>query len=362
MNQKRVTHVITTIQRGGAEKQLLVLVQEQIKIGWEVEVCYLKNDPELMQEFIDAGARVNAQAANQSVIKQILTLRKISRGQSSIIHAHLPQSELFMAFVSKRKNFLVTRHNSEEFYPTSFRWLSRVLAKFVARRAVRIITISDAVTEFNISHKQLLNRDFYKLKRIYYGYPERITKPKKDLDTDNFVFGTISRLVPQKDLPTLLKAFAEVSKEYPAVRLEIAGVGYQELELKAIGDTLGINPRIDWKGKITDIDGFLFGLNAFVLTSKYEGFGLVLLEAMATNLPIIAARNSAIPEVLGKRGGLYFETGNVESLTHEMKRVVEDQSLLSLGLSPFERLLEFSALKMAERIIETYSEVIELAS
>jgi glycosyltransferase involved in cell wall biosynthesis len=359
---QRVTHVITTIQRGGAEKQLLVLVKEQIKIGWEVEVCYLKNDPELLQEFIDVGARVNTQAANQSVIKQILALRKISRGQSSIIHAHLPQSELFMAIVSNRKNFLVTRHNSEEFYPTSFRWLSRALAKFVARRAVRIITISDAVTNFNIDHKQLSTRDLYKLKRIHYGYPDKKTKPKKNLETDNLVFGTISRLVPQKDLPTLLKAFAEVSRECPAARLEIAGVGYLELELKAIADTLGISHKIEWKGKVIDIESFLFGLNAFVLSSKYEGFGLVLLEAMAANLPIIAARNSAIPEVLGKRGGLYFETGNVKSLTLEMKRVVENQSLLSLGLSPLEQLLEFSALKMAELTIETYSEVIELAS
>jgi glycosyltransferase involved in cell wall biosynthesis len=362
VNQPRVTHVITTIQRGGAEKQLLVLVREQIKIGWEVEVCYLKNDPELLQEFINAGARVNAQAANQSVIKQILTLKKISRGSSTIIHAHLPQSELFMAIVCGKRNFLVTRHNAEEFYPTSMRWLSRILAKFVARRAVRIIAISDAVSTFNINHKQLLKRDFYKLKRIYYGYPERITKLEKELEADNFVFGTISRLVPQKDLPTLLKAFAEVARKYPAARLEIVGVGYLELELKAIADTLGITDKIEWKGKITDIESFLVGLNAFVLTSKYEGFGLVLLEAMAANLPIIAARNSAIPEVLGKRGGLYFETGIVESLTHEMKLVVENQSLLSLGLSPLEQLREFSAPEMAERTIEIYSEVIGLAS
>ena len=126
-----------------------------------------------------------------------------------------------MAIVCNKKNFLVTRHNAEEFYPTSIRWLSRVLAKFVARRAVRIITISEAVSTFNMSNKQLPKRDFHKLKRIYYGYPERRTKLVKELENDNFVFGTISRLVPQKDLPTLLNAFAKVVRKYPAARLEI---------------------------------------------------------------------------------------------------------------------------------------------
>jgi len=354
-----VRHVITTIQRGGAEKQLLVLVQEQIKIGWAVEVFFLKNEPELIQEFLQAGAKVNGQAANLGLVKQIIELRKISRDSATIIHAHLPQSELLMAIVCQHKNFLVTRHNAEEFYPTSKQWFSRLLAKFVARRAALVITISDAVTSFNIENKQILKRDIHKLKRIYYGYPERIIKPAHKIETEHFIFGTISRLAPQKDLPTLLKAFEHLAQKYPNTKLRIAGVGYLEKELKQIAISLGIEQRIEWVGKISDVDSFLLGLDVFVLTSKYEGFGLVLLEAMSANLPIIAARNSAIPEVLGENGGLYFETGSIESLKRRMDQVINNNSLNELGLEPQKRLLEFSPSMMAKLTIETYRKVIE---
>lgn len=362
MSQHRVRHVITTIQRGGAEKQLLVLVREQIKAGWDVEVYFLKNEPELSQEFLQAGAKVNGQAANLGLVKQIIELRKISRDSSTIIHAHLPQSELLMAMVCQHKNFLVTRHNAEEFYPSSKRWVSRVLAKFVARRAAFVITISDAVTTFNIENKQILKRDIHKLKRIYYGYPENPTEPPHKIKSERFIFGTISRLVPQKDLPTLLYAFAQIAQQYPNSELRIAGVGYLEKELKQMAITLGLNQKIKWVGKISDVESFLGEIDAFVLTSKYEGFGLVLLEAMAANLPIIASRNSAIPEVLGEKGGLFFETGNFKSLNGEMDRVIKNYSLEELGLEPLQRLREFSPLIMARLTTGIYHKVIESTS
>ena len=64
----KVLHVITTINRGGAENQLLVLVREQIKSGMEVSVLYLKGDPELEQDFSNAGAKVLHDIANHQFI------------------------------------------------------------------------------------------------------------------------------------------------------------------------------------------------------------------------------------------------------------------------------------------------------
>ena len=57
---RKVTHVITTISRGGAENQLLVLVREQLAVNNAVRVIYLKDEPELIKEFIDLGVTVNS--------------------------------------------------------------------------------------------------------------------------------------------------------------------------------------------------------------------------------------------------------------------------------------------------------------
>ena len=361
MTRPKVVHVITTIQRGGAEKQLLILAQEQVRLGWDVEVYYLKNEAELSTEFAEAGVIVNSAVANLTPIKQLLALKRNLRNQNAIIHAHLPQSELFTAIVCRRSSFLVTRHNAEEFYPSSNPNLSKLLAKFVARRAARIITISDAVTNFNINQNQLFKMDIRKLERVYYGFPHKAEPREEKKKLTRYVVGTISRLTPQKDIPTLLISFADIAKKYPTAQLRIAGIGYLEEELKTLAVTLGINHRIKWLGKISDIEGFLSGLDVFVLTSKYEGFGLVLLEAMAANLPIIAAHNSAIPEVLGKHGGLYFKTGDTKLLTQRMDLVFQDTSLSSLNLKPIEQLRGFSAQKMAVLTTEIYSQVLESA-
>ena len=90
----KVHHVITTINRGGAENQLLVLVREQIKSGMEVSVLYLKGEPELERDLSDAGAIVSHDIANQNPFIQFLKMRSISKSQRTLLHAHLPRAEL----------------------------------------------------------------------------------------------------------------------------------------------------------------------------------------------------------------------------------------------------------------------------
>jgi len=65
---KKVTHVITTISRGGAENQLLVLAREQISNGWHVSIVYLKDEPELIDAFKKTGVEVITECAKRSVI------------------------------------------------------------------------------------------------------------------------------------------------------------------------------------------------------------------------------------------------------------------------------------------------------
>ena len=72
---KKVTHVITTISRGGAENQLLVLAREQISNGWHVSIVYLKDEPELIDAFKKIGVEVITECAKHSVIGQVFWLR-----------------------------------------------------------------------------------------------------------------------------------------------------------------------------------------------------------------------------------------------------------------------------------------------
>ncbi len=296
---KSVFHLITTINRGGAENQLVILVTEQIRQGLDVHIVYLKGQPELMEDFLALGASVHQELASHSTLLQPLKLRKLLVGETGVIHAHLPRAELIALCANKRFKLIASRHNAEPFFPGAPRWISNFLSKLVERRSVRIIAISNAVKEYLISRGEVTKPE--KIEVVHYGYTPKCGERQFDMEPTRQVLrlGTISRLANQKDIPTMFAAFNEYRNQLKDSSLSILGSGPLEIELKETAKSMGIADSVFFLGRSSLICEFLSGLDVFVLTSKYEGFGMVLLEAMDAGVPVVASRNSAIPEVLG---------------------------------------------------------------
>ena len=332
MISKKVTHLITTIERGGAEKQLLTLTSEQVQSGIKVEVIFLKGKPELEKEFEESGVEVNKLLAGKNFLHQISLLSKHLRKNPSPVHAHLPKSEILAAIVVPNKYFIFTRHNSEPFWPGGPRIVSNLLSKFVCKRASQGIAISNAVKSYLIKRGEIPTG--YIIDVVYYGFQKNGSNNSAGLNSitnlinsqsSNFKIGTIGRLVPQKDYPTLLIAFSNVLEKLPDAELYIVGEGYLQKQLMELCKSLGVSSKVHWLGKTEYINEFLSKIDLFILPSKYEGFGLVLLEAMVAKKPIIAANNSAIPEVLGKTYKGLFSTGDVSALAQLIKAGVSDE-------------------------------------
>ena len=348
MISKKVTHLITTIERGGAEKQLLTLTNEQVQSGIKVEVIFLKGKPELKKEFEESGVEVNQLLVGKNFLKQISLLSKYLRQNPSPIHAHLPKSEILAAIVVSNKYFVFTRHNSEPFWPSGPRIISNLLSKFVCKRASQGIAISNAVKSYLIKRGEIPTG--YIIDVVYYGFQKNGSNNSAGLNSitnlinsqsSNFKIGTIGRLVPQKDYPTLLIAFSNALEKLPDAELYIVGEGYLQKQLMELCKSLGVSSKVHWLGKTEYINEFLSKIDLFILPSKYEGFGLVLLEAMVAKKPIIAANNSAIPEVLGKTYEGLFSTGDANVLAQQIKAAISGNSF-------------------SERLVESYSSQLEL--
>ena len=168
MNKSRITHLITTIERGGAEKQLLILTQEQVLQGLDVEVFYLKGQPELKSEFEMFGVKVNQSLVNKSFIKQNIIFRKIIRSSGAAVHAHLPKSELITALTCRKNRFIITRHNSEAFWPGIPKIISNFLSKFVTKKSAHIICISEAVKSYIVNRGEVSSSS--QISTVHYGY------------------------------------------------------------------------------------------------------------------------------------------------------------------------------------------------
>ena len=133
------------------------------------------------------------------------------------------------------------------------------------------------------------------------------------------------------------------------------GDGNQKKELFLLAKNLGIHKNVFWLGKIDGVSKFLSELDLFVFTSKGEGFGLVVLEAMLASKPILAANNSAIPEVLGKSYSGLFETGNFNELASKISKVIESSEYSKVLVDSYKPQIElFNPNMMAKLVKQTY--------
>jgi glycosyltransferase involved in cell wall biosynthesis len=351
------------VERGGAENQLLVLIREQIKSGKEVHVIYLKGKPELTSLLVRSGARVHSQFSNINILKQFFRVKMNFHESFDLVHAHLPRAEIFSLFLPRRFPLVVSKHNCEPFFPGAPKILSHLLSSLVTRRSARIVCISNAVRRYLEDLGEI--KSLSKISTVMYGYdpqfsPMSLEKKPKDSTSAVPIVGTVGRLVAQKDYPTLLKAISILQSGGLTVNLVCLGSGPLQLQLQKMCHELKISDCVTWLGRKSDVANWIKTFDLFVLASKYEGFGLVLLESMQLGVPIVAARNSAITEVLGRENDGLFETGNAEELARLIKKYLNEHEGNLLAKSNTLRLDFFNPQRMEKRLSEIYQLSLEV--
>jgi glycosyltransferase involved in cell wall biosynthesis len=361
VNQKKIIHLITTIEFGGAEKQLLILARNQIKQGLNVEVFYLKGKPELKTKFENVGVKVNSLLVDQPFIFQVTKFRKFIRNNKSPVHTHLPQAELVAALACLKKKFIISRHNFEPFWPNKPKLVSVLLSRFVTSRASGGIAISNAIKNYLLEAKEISKE--FQMSTVFYGFEREVddlsdsNKLTNEMlnSTKNFKIGTIGRLVPGKNYPTMLRAVAKIVDIDSTVRFFIVGGGHSDQALIKMSKDLKIENNVIWLGRTEHIREFLSKIDLFIFTSKGEGFGLALLEAMLANKPILAAKNSAIPEVLGVNYKGLFPTDDYKLLSDKIIELITDQAKSdSLVLEYKDQIKLFEPVVMADNVLKVY--------
>ena len=167
----------------------------------------------------------------------------------------------------------------------------------------------------------------------------------------------LGRLVPQKGYDVALRAFASVRERHPDAVLVIAGEGPERTELERLGQELGLGESVRFPGRAGDVAAWLQRAEVLVHPARWEGFGLVLLEAMLASLPVVATRVSAIPEiVVDGETGLLVPANDSVALAAALGHVLDDpalaRQLAEAGLARARR--DFSVERMATATAEVY--------
>ena len=128
MRRRKIFHIITTIESGGAENAILTLAKAQVRKGYEVKVIPLKGFPELQKDLEQNGVGVLLSSLNKTVLHQISSLRRVV-AQDAIVHAHLPRAEILCRIAFGKGRTIFTRHNAESFFPRAPKLFSQILSQ-----------------------------------------------------------------------------------------------------------------------------------------------------------------------------------------------------------------------------------------
>ena len=189
-----------------------------------------------------------------------------------------------------------------------------------------VVTINNA-----IDTEKLLSRIYSK---------ERARK-ELGLNNDSFVYGTVGRMVNVKGYIYLIKAFEKLYLPNKSIKLVIIGDGKLRDELQQYVQENSLQDAVIFPGEIIDAKLLIPAFDVFVLSSLSEGFSLVVLEAMAAKVPLIATNVGVAPEVIFQKDEIVAPK-NVEQLSHVMKKYfnmpAKDREMI--GAQLHKRLLE----------------------
>jgi glycosyltransferase involved in cell wall biosynthesis len=174
------------------------------------------------------------------------------------------------------------------------------------------------------------------------------------------LLGSVGVLSPDKGHELLIRALAQLRKEYNGCRLLLAGDGPSRPTLEALARELGVQHAVIFAGFVKDIQSVYPALDVFLFPSSFEGLGTSLLAAMSYEVPSVAFECCAFGEIIeNEKSGLLVEPGNVEGIVQAASRLLEDKEFArSIGRAGRERIGEiFSCDHMVEEMKKVYREV-----
>lgn len=315
----KILYVITGLGLGGAEKVVADLADQMVLRGHKVKIAYLKGDVVVKPtsekiELICLGLE-----SEKKIIAASQKYRQlIKQFQPDVVHAHMVHANIFARLNRigcKVPKLICTAHNSNE--GGKIRMLAYQYTNFlsdlntnVSHEAVQAFINKGAFTDQNL----IAIYNGINLKKFKYQ------EVKKEPTVITLL--AVGRFNEQKDYPNLLKAIALVVQQYPNIHLNIAGDGELRSDIETLIEQLQLSDNVTLLGRRNDIPMLMQQSDFFILPSKYEGFGLVVAEAMACGTFAIATDCGGVKEVMGQTG-LLVSPQNSQALSEAIIHAVQ---------------------------------------
>ncbi|HLA83820.1 MAG TPA: glycosyltransferase [Thermoguttaceae bacterium] len=346
----RVLHVINGEHYSGAERVQDLLAAELPSLGFDVALACVKSDlfPKMRRS---TTVLYDLRMRGRADLLPIGRLARLVRDEGfSLLHAHTPRTALVAALASKATGVPMVYHvhspASRDSTRAARNWLNERLERLCLGRAAAVIAVSESLARDTVGR----GIDAGKVFVVPNGVPCRTMRPERRPGDPHWTLGTVALFRPRKGTEVLLEALAALRAAGLAAELRAVG-GFEtprhEEELKRRAVELGVAEAVHWTGFTRDVDRELREMDLFVLPSLFgEGLPMVVLEAMATGVPVVASRVEGIPETIRDGlDGLLVEPGNAEALADALRRFID-------GRADWAAMRRSAATRQAERFSE----------
>jgi glycosyltransferase involved in cell wall biosynthesis len=327
---KRILFLVTGLAYGGAETQVVYLATRFKSRGWEVGVVSLIPPKAYIEDLEKADVLVFSLDIWRKLPdpRPILRLVQIIRKwQPDVVHSHMVHANLLARIVRPLAPFPVlvcTAHNIDEGGR-----LREVLYRLTDPFCDLTTQVSQAGLERYVHvgavprHKICYIPNGVDTERFKPNLEDRL-KVRKELGVEGFVWLAVGRFDPPKDYPNMLQAFARVVHKHLNTMLLIAGDGPLRKTMENMTRELGVEKHVKFLGIRRDIPQLMNAADAYVMSSEWEGMPMVLLEASACGLPIVATNVGGNAEiVLDGQTGFLVPPKSPEALSRAMLRMMD---------------------------------------
>jgi glycosyltransferase involved in cell wall biosynthesis len=343
--------LITGLGMGGAERQVVDLADRFAAFNHTILIIYLTGEAVVLPS--NPSIRVISMGMTKTPWSFLITYRRIRSLLQSfkpdVLHSHMVHANIMarlLRLFTEIPRLICTAHNTNE------------------GGALRMLAYrtTDALADISTNVSQEAVESFIAKKAVS---PGRMIAMVNGIDTEKFMFNSfareriraeesisdntslllcVGRLEDQKDYPTMLRAFKIVQQKNTEVYLWIVGIGEELPALLKMAEALDIQNKVKFLGLRHDIPELMSACDIFCLSSSYEGFGLVVGEAMSCERVVVATDCGGVKEVVGK-SGILAPPNSPEDLAQGIEQ--------ALQLSSNEKYLMANAAR--QRVLQCFS-------
>jgi len=343
----KVVQIISNLSIGGAQILLFDIVNFLKKYNHLNITVITIDSGEYLKKFEESGIKVIDLSEKGLLNPRIyLKLKKILKEiKPDIVHTHLNKADFYGRLAAKSAgvqliyttchNYSTTHSGADINRKSFFDFIDNIVIYYTDSK---IIAISKMVKKYLINR----NKNFDSVTEVIYNgvnidkekyklnqKEQKFLKEKYCIDENDYVISLIGRLEKQKNHVFFLKSMLEIFSDYPGIKVIIAGEGTLKNDLKEFVKLNSLTDKVIFTSFVSNTEPLIEISDLICVPSLWEGFGLVIIEAMIKRKLVLASNVGGIPEIIeDSMNGFLYESENHEALKNKLKHIYKNRNAL----------------------------------